>query len=352
MAGPDGDVWFTETGTPDRIGRLSPSGRLTEFPLSTNESVSDLVAGPDGNIWFIQSSGPEIGRITKSGSLTEFPLPSTGFQPSGIAAGPDGNIWIAGSDEVVRITPAGTATVFVAPPPPAAVNQVGFGMTAPIAGPGGDSWFGTSIGYLGRMTTSGVVSYIPLPTTAPFGTYNIVSAMTAGRDGDLWFLADTAQHAEVVGHVAPDGTVTAFPKTTDANLQSMMTVGPDGNLWITQPSNFYMAAYVERFTPTGAGSFRSFTTQPHPNDWRDVPLMSVGLTTGPDGNLWITEVPGVHGPGISGPYEVVQLVVTPSTPDGTRNGHKARRPKSTRHLRAKPEQPTKGHESGGAFGPR
>ncbi len=55
-----------------------------------------ITAGPDGNLWFTESGGNKIGRITPSGQITEFPLP-TGitkpYYPIGITAGPEGNLW-------------------------------------------------------------------------------------------------------------------------------------------------------------------------------------------------------------------------------------------------------------------
>ena len=33
--GPDGNLWFTEYGG-DKIGRITPSGTITEFPAAIN----------------------------------------------------------------------------------------------------------------------------------------------------------------------------------------------------------------------------------------------------------------------------------------------------------------------------
>ncbi len=59
--GPDGNVWFaTGNGNDPGLGRASPSGAVTVFPLTT---VAVAVAsGPDGNIWFTE---PGFGRPTK-----------------------------------------------------------------------------------------------------------------------------------------------------------------------------------------------------------------------------------------------------------------------------------------------
>ena len=71
-------------------------GTITEFPVPTSSSQPDgITAGPDGNLWFAETAGNKIGRITTSGGITEFPLPtncsplsSSGCQLEGITAGP------------------------------------------------------------------------------------------------------------------------------------------------------------------------------------------------------------------------------------------------------------------------
>ena len=38
---------------------------ITEFPIPTISSFpTGITAGPDGNLWFTESSGDKIGRIT------------------------------------------------------------------------------------------------------------------------------------------------------------------------------------------------------------------------------------------------------------------------------------------------
>src|SRR5258708_12067255 len=85
--GPDGNLWFTEFWA-NRIGRMTPSGALTEFPIPTPESAPrGIVAGPDGNVWFVESAnlGSAIARVTTKGVVTEFPLggaPNDHLQPA------------------------------------------------------------------------------------------------------------------------------------------------------------------------------------------------------------------------------------------------------------------------------
>lgn len=98
-AGPDGNIWFTELGNGGgdnaQIGRMSTSGAaLVEFNtgLTVGTTLGGIVAGSDGNLWFTEPSASKIGRITPTGTITEFSL-SAGANPGGITSGPDGNIW-------------------------------------------------------------------------------------------------------------------------------------------------------------------------------------------------------------------------------------------------------------------
>src|SRR5262249_52826753 len=115
-AGPDGNLWFTESGT-DRIGRITPAGVITEFSTGiTPTSVpGQIVAAPDGNLWFSEVGLGQLGRITTAGVVTEFSAAfPAGSGPGEIAVGPDGNVWFTqlGGNQIGRFDLPGT-------PPPA-----------------------------------------------------------------------------------------------------------------------------------------------------------------------------------------------------------------------------------------
>src|SRR5262249_4122924 len=90
-AGPEGNLWFTE-GKANQIGRITPAGTVTEFPLAGHSGPAEITAGPAGNLWFTGKGGSRIGRITPAGTMPEFLLPPEGPQPGGITGGPDGNL--------------------------------------------------------------------------------------------------------------------------------------------------------------------------------------------------------------------------------------------------------------------
>jgi streptogramin lyase len=104
------------------VGAGDPVGEVTEFTagLTQNSGPNRIAAGPDGNLWFTQNIGG-IGRITPSGDITEFTIPSPNSGPVGIAAGPDDNLWFTQNTNPGRIAKIGAGCV-PPPEPPVAVT--------------------------------------------------------------------------------------------------------------------------------------------------------------------------------------------------------------------------------------
>ncbi len=116
-AGSDGNLWFNEEAgvcnppiicgaTFDEIGRITPSGTvLAGYPIATSSNVQSLTAGVDGNVWFAEGNasdaqgnfapGMQVGRLTPSGELTEFVTPTAASAPFDITRGGDGQIWFS-----------------------------------------------------------------------------------------------------------------------------------------------------------------------------------------------------------------------------------------------------------------
>ena len=91
-------------------------GSITEYGLPTSSVPRGIVAGPDGNVWFTDRSGT-IGRITLAGSVTRFTVPTAGSSPEGIVAGPDGNMWFTElyGNKIGRVSTTGTFSEFTVP---------------------------------------------------------------------------------------------------------------------------------------------------------------------------------------------------------------------------------------------
>lgn len=110
VEGPDGNLWFCESGA-SKIGCFDPrAGGFREFNLPAADSVPvGIAVGGDGHLWFTEKTGNRIGRLSLTGVIAEFPLPTAKAGPDGIVLGPDGNVWFSESDadRIGRLTPDG-----------------------------------------------------------------------------------------------------------------------------------------------------------------------------------------------------------------------------------------------------
>ncbi|HEX6779539.1 MAG TPA: protein kinase, partial [Ktedonobacterales bacterium] len=164
---------------------------ITQFLLPEgNAGPIGITGGPDGNVWFVESDTSGIGRITPAGTITNFPLSHPFSSPFGITRGLDGALWFTEQNPassagwIGRITPAGQITEFAAPDNPRSI----------ATGPDGSLWFTCMDGRLGRMTTSGSFTMVPLP--GPQQAEDI----TTGPDHNLWF---TESPGAEIGRITP-----------------------------------------------------------------------------------------------------------------------------------------------------
>jgi RHS repeat-associated protein len=298
--GPDGNLWFAESGlgdnvsssTGNKIGKITPAGVITEYPLPIGNTYRtcgrcpiEITAGPDGNLWFTEYGPGKIGRMTPSGVLTEFPIPTGNSFPYGIAAGPDGALWFTetgvsdggvgpiGGNNIGRITTDGVITEFPIPTARSDPREI-------VKGPDGNLWFTEEdANKIGRITTAGVITEY----SVPFGNgclaapYQCAFSITTGPDGNLWF-ADYLEGN--IGKITPGGAITQYPIPASFGIGSTLgiTSGPDGNVWFAYGRG--PTDQIVKITTDGA-----FTSYPVPSAGAGV----FGIVTGPDGNLWFAE---------------------------------------------------------------
>jgi streptogramin lyase len=257
--GPDGALWFTELAG-DRIGRLTTSGALTEYPMPG--LPYGITPGPDGNLWFtVSGSGASaVGRMTPSGTSTLFPVPSvSGFGPANIVTGPDGNLWFThpNDDKVGKMTTAGVVTEYSTT---AGALPVGIAV-----GPDGNLWFTElNADKIGRVTTSGALTEFPITAGSK------PSLITRGPDGNLWY---TSNQSGAIGRITTAGVVTDFPVSPTSGVQGI-TAGPDGAIWFTELDGNAIGRMQTDGTLT-----HEIAVPPSLNT-------PVTIVTGPDGAMW------------------------------------------------------------------
>jgi virginiamycin B lyase len=281
--GPDGNVWFTELAP--YIGRATPAGAVTEFPIPSTFPLGlpgrqYIATASDSNLWFNGSAsltGTGIGRITPQGVITAFSAGNDGSSLTALTAGTDGNIYFAQDYHdstqhvywaIGQLIPGATPTinnVYHAFDP----SHPAIPFLAP--GPGGTVWYTTTSNVIGLLNGTSVQEFtLPNPNGQP-------TWLTAGPDGNEWFTETFAPAGGTkIGHITPQGAVTEFtvPQAATSN-----TTGPDGNLWFTDPAGCRIGV----MTPAGV-VIKQYRLPykmdpPHPTNPENI-------ITGPDGALW------------------------------------------------------------------
>jgi virginiamycin B lyase len=269
VAGPDGALWFINSGGIGSIGRITTSGAITNYTDPSISAPTAIAVGSDGALWFTNLGNNSIGRITTTGIITNY-TGSGIVSPEGIAAGPDGALWFTsgenGDGSIGRITTDGSVTNYPIP-----------GFSAPVgiaAGPDGSMWF-TDPDFqnnsIGRITMSGAITNYTDPSL------NNPNQIAAGPDGALWFTnsGGIGSPSNSIGRISTSGTITNY---TDPSIHSPVAIaaGPDGAMWFTTTGVPFSS--VERIN--GAGVVTNY-----PDPQYDGPE---GIASGPDGAIWFS----------------------------------------------------------------
>ena len=229
-AGPDGNLWFTEPGL-NKIGTINPTTHaIADFPvLTATSSPSRIAVGPDHKLWFTEELGNKVGVLDPTThAVSELPVLTANADPDGIVAGLDGNLWFteATANKIGMINPAThVVTEFSAP----TAGSLPTGITA---GPGGIIWFTER--NAGKIGSIDPATHVIVETSVPPGGSE-PEAITTGPDQNLWF-ADLSGNG--IGWINPvtRGIGEMDVPTADARPNSI-TTGPDGNLWFAEIGN-------------------------------------------------------------------------------------------------------------------
>jgi virginiamycin B lyase len=243
--GADGNLWFTEgaefftpNADPDtggtfhsNIGRITPSGEITEFRVDGGGFPHDIVQGPGGLLYFSNNQG--LGRISTDGVVSPFvnaPF-SVGGQELDAHAG---DIWITdfnarslwrynvGSDAFTEF-PIGDGSLF--------------GPSGLVVDASGNVWFSASAerGVIGVLDPS-VADDPATPSRENITTFNVAgnpNGITVAADGKVWF---TDRFNDTVGYLDPanNNHVRQFPTLTPEAGPQQIAAAADGSVWFTQ----------------------------------------------------------------------------------------------------------------------
>jgi streptogramin lyase len=234
-----GALWFSLTRTDasnyvtTSLARRAADGAITEFPIRTpSATVTSLAAGPDGNVWFTQSGTREaVGRITPAGLVTEF----TGAKstPTSIAADNSGRLWI--TEAYGRIAQVSTTGTLTESPTVTSLWKVASSPSTPTL------WFAGRQGLCcyAQPWVDFAVWLEPGSTPAQVGAGFLGTArvqdIAVGADGNAWE-TDNAGGPRL-GRVSTSGRTRTFTEglAGGGDLRSI-TAGPGDTVWFTTAS--------------------------------------------------------------------------------------------------------------------
>jgi streptogramin lyase len=237
---PDGTVFATEPYA-SRIARVGPDRRVTEFATPTPDAgPTAITAGPDGNAWFVESApggAAAVGRITPAGAITEFPVPRLPYLDTTVAAdlgpivaGPDDRLWFTTGLGVGSITTTGEVATLALPDPSSPA-----GIASDLDG---TLWITqSSIGRIDRLTSTGELNPLALPDFAD-GV-----SIAAGPDRAIYFAQSTGHVLwRAAGDLEPINLQLFDRVRRGGRAQTLfvgenggapgLAAGPAGTLWI------------------------------------------------------------------------------------------------------------------------
>lgn len=287
--GPDGNIWFVESGT---LASIDQAGNVQVLTLPKNYEApkqKSITRGPDGAIWFEAqysetsyygtpyNQAVGVARILPDGTgFAFYPLSGITYYGSGITGmteGPDGAVWFAlgYSDVIDRVTPSGDITSFV---PPHKARPWGI-----VTGPDGALWFTEPCNdNIARLSTSGKFTEYKLPGV-PNGSITVDAFYLAvGSDGALWSHEDRTDR---VVRITTAGKITTSGYTLGGGSYELQSaVGFDDGFWYSNGDGLSSVS-IKTLKPTH-DLYLALSHGPAVG----------GVTADGSGNLWFTSLGG------------------------------------------------------------
>ena len=271
----DGAFWFVEMDrgdtidavVPARIGRLQPTGELTEYAIPTMPTTPNLptvigydpeiAAASDGAVWFTEPWAKQVARVAANGAITEYTVPNAESELRGLVIAPDSAAWISTRERTFQIAADGTTAML-----PVHADSL-------AVGPDGNVWGLLSAGGLVRFGAGGNATTVPLSGGGAAYLHTLYG-ITLGPDGNFWgvFWASGRPSSQYVFRITPAGAVTKFDSVSPLN--GIIAAG-DGNLW----AKSFTGSSLNRITLTGAVTEVRIPAQ-----------VIGGLSADTSGNVW------------------------------------------------------------------
>jgi virginiamycin B lyase len=269
---PQGNVWYTDTSRPNRVGRLDPrTATVKDYVLPDPDALPHgLTVDAQGTVWWVENNAFHLGRLDpRTGAIVRYSMdpkrevprgqghtptldskqnvwftavignrigrwdrrtetitlwapPTPDSWPYGIVADKGDNIWFAESAKcrVAKFDPRSeTFTEYPALTQPCTLARVGLDSKGMI-------WYGiTSAAKLGKLdpTTGKIVEYdIPTPLSEPY------DAWPDGED-NIW-TTDGGYEGGLIRFDERSGTFAYYPNPSIARV-SKIEITREGAVW-------------------------------------------------------------------------------------------------------------------------
>jgi len=101
----DGSLWFSEFTLTENtrshidgfanIGHVVPGKDIEEHSVAQGSSVGSIVSDGRGGIWFADVPNNSIAHVTSAFAVQEYPVPTQGSGPGGLSIDTAGSVWFA-----------------------------------------------------------------------------------------------------------------------------------------------------------------------------------------------------------------------------------------------------------------
>ena len=163
---------------------------------------------------------------------------------------------------------------------------------------GGDYVWATMGDEIARVSTSGTFGFYDVPSDY------IAEDITAGSDGNLWFVATKDNNSVKIGKITTGGSVSLIDDNVEipgsGDFRSRITLGPDGNVWFTLRDDEDTGEFgVGKCTPEGDVSVWLLENIEHP----------LGIAGGSGNTIWLSCEDAVWSMPTSGPGNTDEYVI-------------------------------------------
>jgi virginiamycin B lyase len=233
--------------TPQEMRRIASIGVGINTVTAANSNNLGITTGPDGRLWFCENNNGttgKIGALSTSGVLSEYTIPTKvynnvtySFHPLSITSA-SGKLWFSSGGAIGSLTTGGLFQPFLFQ---ASGFQIAYeAFSAIVTGSDGNLW---TLDYgnpnkIWRITTGGTFTYALLPTSNALQTSS--PSMISAPDGYLYF---TEYNKNAVMRWSTSGTYSEAIGVAGSNPIGI-TSGPDGNIWYTSKSTSGTSGYL------------------------------------------------------------------------------------------------------------